>query len=192
MSLAAQSLWRLGYGLVGPGFESPLLVYWVPWDMSPGVRRPKRVVDYWPSNAAVKNEWSYTFTPCVCFQGVYGVRFTITFISNVLRCGCQSLKCWETGTSAVLEPPTSGGCRVTWPYLKTFVSECVCVSSLRYKFWVSIMSYPVPSRWFINGTMTCRQQRPLQINSDGRCLQRWGFVSSLFLNAELFDEFDAP
>jgi len=40
------------------------LIQCVPWAFSPGVKRPVREADHSPpSNAEVKNAWSYTSTP---------------------------------------------------------------------------------------------------------------------------------
>jgi hypothetical protein len=49
-------------------------------------------IDSPPSNAEVKNDWSYTSTPPVCLHGVYGENFTFTFISlpNLFLFGDQA------------------------------------------------------------------------------------------------------
>jgi hypothetical protein len=46
-------------------------IQWVPGALSLGVKRPGREADNPPpSNAEVKNAWSYTSTPLIRLQGV--------------------------------------------------------------------------------------------------------------------------
>ena len=48
----------------------------------PHVSRPGREVDRSPlSGDEVKNEWSYTFSPLICFNGVDRGKFTFPFSS---------------------------------------------------------------------------------------------------------------
>jgi hypothetical protein len=50
----------------------------------PGIKRPGLDVDRSPpSNAEVKNEWSYTSTPPICLYDVDGVTFVIILFSLV-------------------------------------------------------------------------------------------------------------
>jgi hypothetical protein len=46
-------------------------VQWIPGALSWGVKRPGREADHLPlSTAEVKNAWSYTSAPPICFHGV--------------------------------------------------------------------------------------------------------------------------
>jgi len=46
------------------------------------VRWPGHSVKHLPSfDAKVKNEWSYTSSPCICLHGVHRINFTFTFIA---------------------------------------------------------------------------------------------------------------
>jgi hypothetical protein len=78
----------LGYGLDGQGFESrqglgifllftasrPVLgptqppIQWVPAVLSLGLKQPRRDADHSPPSSAVKNAWSYTYTPQYAFM----------------------------------------------------------------------------------------------------------------------------
>ena len=46
-----------------------------------GIKQPGSEADHvFPSCARVKNKWSHTFTPPVCFHDIYGDTFTLTFM----------------------------------------------------------------------------------------------------------------
>jgi hypothetical protein len=62
-------------------------IQWVPGELSLGVKRPEREADHSPpSNAEVKNAWSYTSTPHYVFMAWYLVKhrdsFTFTLITH--------------------------------------------------------------------------------------------------------------
>jgi hypothetical protein len=57
-----------GFGVLG--FGSKLPIKWVPGALSLGLKWPGREADHSPpSNAEIKNAWSYTSTP-QCLHGV--------------------------------------------------------------------------------------------------------------------------
>ena len=91
-----QSIWRIGYGLNGPGGSNPArgkrslsypkvsgLSLWPtlpPVQFVPGVRWPGREVNHSPrSSAEGKNEWSWTSTPLYAFITRTGRYLFFTF-----------------------------------------------------------------------------------------------------------------
>ena len=78
---------------LGPNRPS---IHWVPWFVS-GEKRMKPDADHsHRTGVEVKNEWSYTFDPHVCFHGVGWDEFTFAplVIWNDIRGNSFSWK-WE-------------------------------------------------------------------------------------------------
>jgi len=85
----------LRYSLDNPGFGNVFFYapkcpdrFWVQPNLLfsghrrhfPGVKQPKREVERSPSDAEVKNGWSYASAPPMSLHGVCSDRFTCTFL----------------------------------------------------------------------------------------------------------------